>query len=188
MRTCTGLVVVAMLSLPLASEGSAKTDTPGLGGGGGAPFKDVCQRAGADGFLVGIDYRAGKALDAIQAKCSQVNNNGEWLGKGWGEKWWGTNSNPHVAFGIGEARFCDKNQYVTSLHVWWDGNGIVHHIRVNCHSFDRKKKSSLTTSTGGGVPTRDDATSCPTGEFAVGIRGRYGSMVDRIGLVCDKRP
>jgi hypothetical protein len=81
---------------------------------------------------------------------------------------------------------CDKNQYVTSLHVWSDHGGTVHHFRFTCHSFDRQEWSRQYTDNNGGVPSHSEGTACPIGEFAIGVRGTRRSLINRLGLICEE--
>lgn len=168
----------AMLGLALTGQSSADAiKTPILGGPGGGKFKDMCS---ANMYLVGFKYWSGSALDSVRPLCRRTTDNGNWKGNDWrGDRWGGNGGTP-------EYIYCADDQYVTSLHVRWDGSGIVHSFDLNCHSFDRIDKSKARTFTSGGVPTDDAGTSCPIGEFAVGIRGRSGSLVDALGLFCDK--
>jgi hypothetical protein len=178
-----GLFAITLLTLGLTGEISAKTYTAEKGGYGGGHYEVVCN---SNDYLVGFGYNAGKALDNVTPLCRSVKNE-KWSGNTYKRKLVGgaTTGGPFMATGT---VVCEKDQFVTSLHVWWDGYGIVHHLQVNCHSFDRKKEFSGQTGNHGGAPEHNAGTSCLNGQFAIGIAGRSGALVDKIGLVCELAP
>jgi hypothetical protein len=179
MRTPMGLLAIALLSLVTAGEVGAEERSPVKGGHGGGNFSDPC----AKGFLlVGFGFRGGKALDRMTPYCKSVQN-GKWSGSKFDERAPRGQENPDGPFTRGTV-LCDRDQFVTSLHVWWDHFGIVHHIRVNCHSLDRKKESKAASWNTGGEPSQDEPTACPTGMFATGMYGRSGALIDAVGLIC----
>jgi len=48
---------------------SQGTDLPVLGGRGGNPFKDTCDRTSSTGYLTGVRVRSGLWIDSIQGFC-----------------------------------------------------------------------------------------------------------------------
>lgn len=174
-----------LLGLTVAGEALANGAYPDpLGGNGGAPFEDKCQPGD---YLIGFDYWSGKALNGIQPKCS-VLRNGRWAGAPYSGKMWGSSPTSQVGFftidAVDRSVTCPRDQFVTSFHVFWDKFGIVHHVRMNCHSQDRTEKSSFTTENEGGEGQNDRGVSCPIGMLAFGVRGRYGYLIDAIGPIC----
>jgi hypothetical protein len=167
------------LCLPAGTAQAQTANSTALGGSGGASFEDKCKPGD---FLVGFDYVAGKALNVVTPVCVSIAN-GVWRGSPYKlHKWGKWDFNGH--FGIGNPLRCPANQYVTSLHVWWDKYGIVHHFRMQCHNVARDKDYKDTTETAGGEFSAEGTSACTKGMFAIGAHGGYGALVDRIGLVC----
>ena len=79
-------------------------------------------------------------------------------------------------------------QAVRRFTVFLDNNQDIHHLRTTCGPLLPNTGQSVylpaTLTTGGqAVPTGSSA-GCPAGSIAVGVQGRYGALVDAIGLIC----
>jgi hypothetical protein len=173
-----------VISVSLATTANAQIYTPELGGKGGGHFEDNCKTGD---YLIGLRFSAGKALNAITPVCI-AQKNGKWIDKEYPLHTWGQRAVDWVGFykltgATGDPR-CKRNQFVTALHVWWDKFGIVHHIKVFCHNVSRNSEYTFTTDNLGGEPSHDGSSPCPQSFFAVGMVGRYGALIDRIGLRC----
>ena len=177
------LITMSFVVAGFAGEANAKSYSKERGGTGGGPYEVVCN---GDDYLVGLDYSAGTALDNVTPLCRPVKN-GKWTDSTYKRKPVGGLGRNGQFQNAGPLK-CEKNQYITSLHVWWDRTGIVHHFRMTCHSFDRKNNSKETSKNTGGEPRHDGGSACESGQFAIGISGRSGSLIDRLGLVCEDKP
>jgi hypothetical protein len=178
-----------LVSVSLATGATAQIHTPELGGKGGGPFELKCKRTdNHQDYLIGFDYTAGKALNSITPFCI-AEEKGKWSGQ---EYKVGSRGQPAEELGGGlvpklrpyRGVRCKRNQFVTALHVWWDKFGIVHHVKVFCHNAARTSEFTVSTVNQGGEPNHDGSSPCPKGFFAVDMVGRYGALIDRIGLVC----
>ena len=183
--TSAAMAASLLINICLATAANAQIYTPELGGRGGGHFEDSCKTGD---YLIGLDYTAGKALNTITPVCI-AENNGKWSGKEYRRHTWGQ---PAGELGGGlvpklrpyRGTRCKRNQFVTALHVWWDKFGIVHHIKVFCHNVARNSEFTVTTVNQGGEPNHDGSSPCPKTFFAVAMVGRYGALIDRIGLKC----
>lgn len=167
-----------LISISLASGTNAQgVYTPELGGYGGAHFEDDCRTGD---HLIGFNFTADKALNSIGPVCHPRNNE-KWRGEPYGLRTWGKPPTGHE-FHLADTVRCKRDQFVTALHVWWDKYGIVHHVEIFCHNASRSSESTATTYTLGGEPSHNGSSPCQKGLLAVGMVGRYGALIDRIGL------
>ena len=170
---------LAMLAASVAPGSAQDSYTYGMGGPGGALFDDPCQ----DGdVLVGFNYTSGKAMNSIAPVCQTVRD-GHIVGHDYGLNTWGK-----AAAGYDGAYVlrCPPDMAVYAMHVWWDKNGIVHHVRAQCHVLAGNVAGVYLkqTITFGGEASQDGVTKCPPGAFAIGMTGYYGALVDKLGLKC----
>ena len=166
-----------------------KTETPvpvfykteAIGGLGGDPFEQRCN----DGqVIVGISGQADWALDRIAPICVNVNARGQWVGQ------------PQTGYFVGSrggsafVRQCAKDHAITGIKVW-QGYGSdwrsVGRTQVVC-----RKLTGPTTFTGstqsldqvGRAGAYSGQLLCASDKAPLGIHGRYGRLIDQLGLVC----
>lgn len=174
---CTLLAIGS--ALPGAAFG-ANLLSKVIGGPGGAVFADYCR---LNDLMIGFNYTAGKALNTFAAVC-QSQKNGVLTGTAYGGRTWGAAAENGVE---GDVR-CPGGQAVRGLSVFLDNNQDIHHLRTTCGPLLPNTGQSVylpATRTVGGqaVPTSSSA-GCPSGSIAVGVQGRYGALIDAIGLIC----
>ncbi len=165
----------------ILSTPSHARDIGALGGAGGTEFRQNCRPGDV---LTGFSIKSGKALDSFDALCwplnpertgwSQTPGAGYWLGKLGGSG------------GELESLSCGPNYALRHLHVYVDGFDIVNHIRVTCQALNSGDSYNVVPPKIGGVAVKDARFSCGEGEWATGVYGRYGALIDQLGLQCEK--
>ncbi len=166
------------------------------GGPGGSPFVDRCP---APSYLVGFRFLSGDWIDAIQPLCATFDPRAGQFGL------FGEASVPDSGLGFHggstggmSTMSCPKDAYLRRLQFGQSNEGYVDFVQFGCVPI---------TGSGGDVFCRRGALGCyverrsetdqiyeaayqlcETGEAAVGIRGRAGSYLDALGLMCDAAP
>lgn len=173
--------IVLVFVLALASVGSASAQfSPFFGGSGGGFFQDTCTGTqSAWGFLM----RTGTLVDMIQFGCQQIGP-----------------SNPPASFfpfhgnggggGSAYAR-CPVNSFTKGINVYW--GSVVNALGVRCYPAGSGTTGSITN--GGGFPTAIPGGNtgmfasyeCPANQAITGVRGRSGSVLDSISVLCAPR-
>lgn len=161
----------------LVPDGHAR-DVGALGGGGGSEFRQTCR---PNDVVIGFDIQSGTALDSIAAVCAGLNSERTEID---------TNSYsefPRGGLG-GKAQIlrCKHNYAVRHLHIYMDNFKIVNHIRFTCQALGSGEWHDVVPKDIAGQSVGDVRFSCGEGEWATGVYGRYGSLVDQLGLQCDK--
>ena len=147
-----------------------ETSTPSTGGGGGAAFALDCSPGE---MLVGVGGHAGWYIDQVRAICT--NGAGD-------EIYSGTRG------GDGGTPFesrCDGGHGVTGI-VGFAGD-VVDSFRLECRNAPAgapENDISLTSSAGGSGGQAFGPFRCGDGEIAVGLRGRFGDVIDNLQLDC----
>ncbi len=77
------------------------------------------------------------------------------------------------------------NSLVTAMRVFVDKFQILSKIDLTCTNLRTNATSTLYGRTDGG-PVSDQSFRCNSDEVSVGFYGRYGQMIDQIGLLCEK--
>jgi hypothetical protein len=175
-----GLIILA-LSL-LATDSNAEYETEFVGGVGGRPFRSQCR---PNDVLVGLRIRHGEALDAIAAICSPLNPaRTDWAGERYRPtQYWGGNG------GKSRTLQCNSGDAVHRLTAYegpWGGTpGVIKGVRILCadlnapHYYEIEQTPQSTVAHAGEV-------KCKDGDWATGLYGGSGTLVDGLGLLCNK--
>jgi hypothetical protein len=136
--------------------------------------------------MAGIEGNAGTVVDHMRILCApvtplsnggftvgQIFNQGEIIGE-----------SPGGAF---DQAICTKSRLVKEIRFnteFFKDIHLVAFVKVVC-----TKAGSVQLDTFGfNLPAGEVRQECPGNTFAVGLRGRRGSFVDAIGLVCRSMP
>jgi len=165
------LAVGAMTSVAIAQVG----DTTIVGGPGGGNFRDQCPDNYA---LYGVNFTSGKDVNSIGTVCIQYDG-GVLVGDPVGQRTFGQPVD-HAG-----SAWCPPHTVVEAVQVDVSGANVLHNIHFNCRDLiTHSYHMSTGVTTNGGGTARSDGTGCGGGAIAIGVIGRYGSMVDAIGLIC----
>lgn len=171
---------IALALSVFATESSAEYATRYLGGIGGGSYRSPCR---PNDVLVGVHIRSGNAVDAITAICSPLNpSRTDWAGETYQptQAWGGGGGSP-------KALRCRQGDAVHRLKVQqgpWDIVTVVKGIGLLCgdldaaHYYEVVQGAQSTVSGSGEV-------KCNDGDWATGIFGNSGALVDSVGLLCD---
>jgi hypothetical protein len=177
-----------------ACDAEAQTRLPSLGGPGGGPFESLCPA----GVLRGVELRVADDVDAIKPICGLVDPQG-----GLGpvtviEPWRGGTG------GIVRRLICPgRMPAVVGAVIEAEGDNtiIVNQFTLICGRADGSTSPPAPPLTmvefigpriqpSGGLVANftvfvpPETTLCAQGDVAVGIHGRHGIWLDRVGLVC----
>lgn len=145
------------------------------GGKGGKPFRWRCPAGYTASSLVGMFADKEKAVSGVQAKCrGPLQGAAPVTGAKLGE---GTDGPFEAACPAGD----------TAIGIHGHADHLVRSFGVVCSSAE-----GVAYSAEGGVEIGADSgaafeLSCPEGEVLVGITGRSGALVDRVGILCGAR-
>lgn len=203
------LLAVAAVVAALAQPAAAEFRTPTEGGPGGSPFALRCPSgpwgAWAQTYLVGVKVRLGALMDYVAPICALVHPDSK---KGAVRFAYTLPDDampvPRGAGGQGGKGFyqidCQTlEQVVTKMSIETmayleDGlyKSYVSDASMGCQrlvaprDFDGELRPNRK---GAGYDKADygwaGVVSCPPGQWAVGIHGRAGSYVHKLGLICD---
>lgn len=153
----------------------ARCDTPTFGGPGGGAFRAECP----EGFhMYSIEAQAGSYVDRIWGRCFAPGQNKVETQRfgGTGGKYFPAdcpNFGDIYAIRLSVAR----EGFVRSIQVFCNG-----HVNPQCTGYGGDGKC---------VDVRGDTSkyyACPDGMVVVGLKGKHGSLVDRLGLICGPKP
>ena len=150
-----------------------------LGGGDGEAFREPCPE---DWALTGVTVTMGENMNSISPVCSAPNPGDD------------DDTTQLGTYGYAKDRpgvaSCYPNP-VLGMEVSTSAANVVHHLQLTCGSPDGETHLAIITTadgagplTPGGTAQRTERTDCPPGAFAVGLYGRYGQLVDAVGLMC----
>jgi hypothetical protein len=158
-----------------------------FGGEGGGPFETACP---ANYVMTGISasdyvaatnwYNAGLAIT-----CTQVGVTSK------GELKLETSSVKKAAFvwvpfTANKDSLCTAGYAITTVRVYANGTGFVQDVGANCKSLFSQAVSEQIAAANS--PTWDGDTpslsSCAPGSYAIGIHGRNGEGIDKLGVRC----
>lgn len=152
-----------------------------IGGEGGGAFDDPCQ---PDDVMIGFNWNSGKSLITFAAVC-QAQNNGVLAGPVHGLRTWGKDRPPsgNDFHGTGAER-CPTGSAIYEMEVFVNKFNEIDRVQAICLPLlpNTGSAASLRTSTQGGEAVRDGVSSCSPNMLAVGIAGRSGALVDKLGL------
>jgi hypothetical protein len=175
MKKLLAACLYALGLFSLAAESHAR-DMGDLGSRSGSGFRQTCH--GTD-VLIGFSMKTGSALDAINPICINLSPQRTWI-QAYELAWKGGGGGGYQKLA------CQFNYAVRHLHVYTDRNGAVNHIRITCQDLNSGDWSDEVPAFGGEA-TRNKRFSCDDGEWATGIYGRAGGLVNRLGLQCEPR-
>jgi len=144
----------------------------------GTPFDLNC---GRDGVLAGVSGRGDWWMDQLTARCVRVNNDGTWSG--------GIFTRGPTGGTGGKAFTRDCPQNFAATQIAGTTGWYVDVLRLGCRRLrvdgttDPNTFQQLTAiNDGGDVPFGPD--QCPGNKPARALRGRSGSYIDQLRLVC----
>lgn len=161
----------------LAQTPAQAVSFPPFGAGGDAAFSDVCP---GGQYMIGVRVRSGLWLDQMAIICAVPSGVGpHYVGPARG----GNGGGP------GE-RTCPPGQLINNMNfTLTKGNRQVVKFSFNCSSPNGASRSLFNI---GGSYTSNNpfppGQSCPKGEGATGMAGRFGKDVNAVGLICNKLP
>lgn len=190
------LLTVSLLGVFVLSCPTFAMQTELLGGGGGTPFIAPCPQGF---YLVGLMGRTGAWVDRISPVCAP------WLGA---QHTFGpiTTGQVHGSSNGGQPvrRVCPIGAAIVRWETSYTRTGqsgiaFVASITATCLSIERPgtgqtiQVGSLPEEHGPlHAPAQFNVTGvpaeCPADQIGVGVHGRAGLFVDRIGLICGPKP
>jgi hypothetical protein len=184
-----GLValMVAALNAVLPAQAQDRTRTNSVGGPGGGAFSFDCP---ANTYMTGLRARHGAWIDAVAAECSTYNTSTQRFDSAKVSRNFGGNGG-----GDGAMRCARPRGVIVGLEIMRADNeyASVGHIIINCG--DLFNPQQFANKGGGSAPYLGQATAhrrstitCPPNHVAAGIHGKHGVYVDRLGLICTKKP
>lgn len=168
---CIGVVLLGLAAPSYAGQ------TNIVGGEGGSAFRIECP-SGA--FIFGFDIRFGKALDQIKPYCAQVRD-GKFTDERSQPGWTGGNG------GSPGKVFCPGWNGLAGLDVFLDPKQIVRQLTMKCYLPGNSQMNAVSSPSIGSY-YYNESLQCPPNQFANGIVGRSGVLIDAIGLLCAEPP
>lgn len=136
---------------------------------GGTPFE--FSSTGTQ-FLSGLTVYANATINGLVARFSDSSNNAIW------------SAQAGTASGVNNSRMCNAGDVVVG--VSGRARSIVNQLRVTCAPRSNLNATyTLGTDGNGSGSLVDFDTRCPAGKAVRQVRGRAGSSIDQIRLVCD---
>jgi hypothetical protein len=181
------MAAVGSAALLLAGPASAQrtTTTQSFGGNGGGPYKLQCPSGMA---MVGIKGRFGAWVDAVAPVCAVWVAGSRTLGE--------IDDQPGTGGGGGGSavmRCSGRRGVATGVAVWQADNEdrSVGRIVLECGDYlqpgvRRPLNPAAVMAFGESMGSGRVNLRCGPGEVAVGLLGRSGRFVDRIGLLCQR--
>lgn len=182
-----GLAAITLVLVTPAAYGQGRVSTNTVGGPGGGAFSFDCP---PNTYLTGLRARHGAWIDAVAAECSSFNTSSQRLQSGVVSRNFGGKGG-----GEGAMRCARPRGVITGLEILPADNEqrTVGHIIINCG--DLFEPGKFANKAGGSADYLGQATAhrrsivkCPPDFVAVGIQGKHGVYVDRLGLRCGKKP
>jgi len=173
------LLSLCLLAAPsLATSAFAEYEAGSFGGGGGAEFHASCTPKA----LAALYAFVGSALDRVDVICGTLHGNGTvadvrptgaYVGGGGGKL---------------QGQYCPENALVTGMKVWMDYNKMVNGFILRCTYMTNGIETWTTMRVGGEHYGNPKTILCKKNEIAIGIYGRAGSLIDKLGLLCADNP
>jgi hypothetical protein len=174
-------------ALPPVVVVTGTTSGAAFGGGGGGPFETACPAnyvatgISASNYVAATNwYNTGLAVTCTLVVISPT-----------GTLSLTTTSSKRAAFVFStftanRDSLCSSGNALTEIRVHANGTGFVQDVGANCKSFPGQALSQSVSSANS--PTWDGVnpslSSCPAGSFVIGIYGRNGEGIDRLGARC----
>lgn len=174
----------ALFTMAAAAQGTTVSET--VGGSGGGPFRLSCPSGMA---MIGINARSGEWVDALSPICAvwvkgnrtlgEIDEQPGTGGSGGGRTW---------------MRCQGRRGAVTSLWVWpvnRDHRRLIGRILIDCGDYEQPSNfANKLPGSADGIGSAYDRERahlrCGPGEVAVGLYGRSGAYIDRVGLLCER--
>lgn len=158
---------------------------PAGGGNNGVAFAPILCPAGS--VVTGINVHAGTWVNNVQLKCTAINDDGTFGATSLTIKQGGTQQS-----GVNYTGNCPAGQVFNGevMHLASDGTGgfFVSKLGGQCSSLSRilADASGIDGTVGpyGRNGTSQQVATCPAGMAVIGMYGRSGWWIDRIGFVC----
>jgi hypothetical protein len=174
-----------MCSTPAFAQGGT-TVTEAAGGTGGGPFRLSCP---SGMIMVGVNARYGDWVDALSPICAIWVRGNRTLGEI--DEQPGTGGN---GGGRGAMRCQGPRGAIVGIYVWpvnRDSRRLVGRILLDCGDYERpaqfvNKLPGGPDGVGAAFERERDLQHCGRGEVAVGLYGRSGAYIDRVGLLCQR--
>ncbi len=190
---CKLAILTSIAGLVLSEPASAQQfEHPIRGGNGGGFFKITCP---PNTFWVGLQGQAGAVIDHMRLLCapfttipggprknwridrSKIFNQGEVIGESPG--------------GGSLNLVCTGSRFVRLIEFnteFFEDKHLVAFVRMTCDHGTLSGEDVLPFGFNFPVGVGPAVQGCPDGMWAIGLRGRRGSFVDAIGLVCAPMP
>ncbi len=173
----------ALFALPAAARFET-TVTDAVGGAGGGAFRLSCPSGMA---MVGLQARHGEWIDALAPICAIWVRGNRTLGSI--EEQPGTGGTGGAS---GWARCAGRTGVVVGLWAWtMTDRPFVGRIALECGHYDQPER--VANKNGRGADGLGQTFNgkrfelrCGRSEVAVGIYGRSGAFIDRVGLLCQR--
>jgi hypothetical protein len=176
-----GAFAILFSSVLMASPAQS-TVLPPAGGPGGGNFVLECRGQ----YLVGVSVRTGGWVDAIAPLCASFLPAEDKFGK-WKR---GTRKGGFGGSPLLKDAACPPDRYISSVTIGLRPDSkFLDYVLLFCSPVkNRSAVTKVCAASGrcGDIPSHDQ--SCPAGEAATGIHGRYGAYVDSLGLICGPKP
>lgn len=182
----SAISATAMLAVTAGAALTAMTpahavDINSYGGQGGGSFRSPCRPGHA---LIGINMRAGMALDAVTAICMPLSaDRWEWGGQAYEPtQYWGGGGGGYQKIA------CQPGDVVRRMKVSagpWGDIAVVKFLAIECEDLATDYSYKVAAPANGTV-TGSKWIGCGYNQIGTGIFGRSGMLVDRIGLSCGK--
>ena len=169
-----------MLLWAVSPSSAREGNTSIVGGPGGSEFHESCDAGEA---VVGFYYTAGKDLDEIAAICQPLEGN-----KAVGPRH-ELPAHGGLSLSVEGTVACSDIMVVQAIHVTVSKINVIHDFWLTCRSLvtDLRYESERSRTKGGEGGHAYEA-SCGDDGYAVGYWGKFGSLVDSVGLACANYP
>src|SRR5262245_44021663 len=171
-------------------------NSPIRGNGRGSPFNISCGDAWAPHapgtarrFMIGLNGRIGGWIDRLEPLCA------DWFladQKFLGEPGGGNGSAGLSNGGAPQKLSCKADEFIDRIDfVDTKGDGpspVIMAIAFRCVTLQLAERRWIRFGSTVSFVQSPFSTECPRGEVAVGLRGRHGTYIDALGLVCEPLP
>lgn len=188
-RRAGWILAIIIMAAATTAHAQAVWHTISIGGDGGVDMgvsdQNMC---GENQFLTGLVSVGGKDMNSVAAVCQLFDANGRWNGPDHPLRTWG---DPNISNrnALTDVARCPQDTAAARIVVRVGAN-IVHAAalicrHINAYDYVGTPYANWDSSDSDGVTQRPEAVAtCGDQALAVGIVGRYGSMVDSLGLLC----
>lgn len=179
---------VLITALAVAPICAAAADRPGwttiIGGPGGGEFEGRCR----DGkLLVGLKWSGNKDINTVATICQSFESGhatgAPVEGASWGQP--PTTGSWFAPFSAENSLLCPPDTAVETIGVGVSKANLVHKFAFAC----RNPNAHVYTNTDFAGPDLGETSyvqpaGCGGGAIAIGIVGKYGTLIDGLGLLC----